>query len=102
MARFGGREDLYEAENDKNVELMAQRVKGLKHVSLDIGQSIKDSNRYLNGMDDDMSSSSGMLGGSLTRLQRLNAGSPRTMCSLVGILVGFFMILWMVSSRNSS
>jgi len=56
-------EDIIEAQNREYAERIASKTSFLKTVALDMESEAKDHHRLLDGLDGDMDSTSGFLGG---------------------------------------
>jgi len=84
-------------------ERMAAKTAYLKSLAVDIETESKDSHRLLGGLGDDMDGSSGLMGGTLSRVTAL-LGSGRSnrqvMCYVVGGVVAAFILIYYFVSRS--
>lgn len=98
-------EQIMEAENDRLADQLAAKVSRLKMISLDVKDDVDDQNKYLDGMDSDFMSTTGLLGGTVTRFNNMIAagrGNRKMMCYLIGFLVALFFILYFALSRTKT
>ncbi|XP_064384261.1 BET1 homolog [Halichondria panicea] len=94
--------EMVESQNDQMVTQMADKVRQLKSISIDIGDEMRKQNSYLGGMGEEFDSAGGLLGGSMKRLKGLaNAGHNRWMCYIILFIVGVFFICYAVIKWRS-
>ncbi|KAI0226642.1 BET1-like protein [Lamellibrachia satsuma] len=95
-------EDMLDRENQERTDNLAGKVSRLKLLALDMELETQDQNRYMNGMDTDFDSATGLLSGSMKRVTHMvgAAGSNRRlMCYLIlGLVGGFVLIYYIVLS----
>ncbi|CAG8744337.1 12512_t:CDS:2 [Gigaspora margarita] len=60
-----------ENQNDEKIEGLTSKVKILKEITLNIGETIKDSSSIIGSMSDDYSRTGHFLDGTMTRLKLL-------------------------------
>ncbi|CAL1529587.1 unnamed protein product [Lymnaea stagnalis] len=95
-------EEMLDSENQRRVTGLADKVSLLKGIALDIELETKDSNRYLDSMGGDFSSSEGLLTGSMHRLSNMvgsGKNNRKLMCYIVLGLVLLFIITYYFISR---
>ncbi|CAG5116227.1 unnamed protein product [Candidula unifasciata] len=95
-------EEMLDTENQRRVTGLADKVSILRGLALDIESESKDSNRYLDGMAGDFSSSEGLLTGSMKRLNNMvgsGKNNRRLMCYIVIGLVVLFIVTYYIVSR---
>ncbi|KFV65026.1 BET1-like, partial [Dryobates pubescens] len=86
----GAVEDVLDAENKRMADSLASKVTRLKSLALDIDKDAEEQNRYLDGMDSDLLSVTGLLSGSLKRfsgMARSGRDNRRLLCSVSAGLV---------------
>uniref|UniRef100_A0A0B6Z4V9 t-SNARE coiled-coil homology domain-containing protein n=1 Tax=Arion vulgaris TaxID=1028688 RepID=A0A0B6Z4V9_9EUPU len=95
-------EDMLDTENQRRVSGLADKVSLLRGLALDIENESKDSNRYLDGMSGDFSSSEGLLSGSMNRLNNMvssGKNNRKLMCYIIiGLVVLFIVTYYIISS----
>ncbi|KAL5007541.1 hypothetical protein ScPMuIL_016347 [Solemya velum] len=88
-------------QNQQKVELLSDKVSRLKSLAFDIETESKDSNRYIDSMDGDFDSTTGLLSGSMKRVSHMvNAGkgNRRLMCYIIiGLVLLFFFTYYVIS-----
>ncbi|XP_037696363.1 BET1-like protein isoform X2 [Choloepus didactylus] len=74
-------------------------------LALDIDRDAEDQNRYLDGMDSDFTSMTGLLSGSVKRfstMARSGRDNRKLLCSVaVGLIVAFFILSYLVSRART-
>lgn len=81
---------------------LASKVTRLKSLALDIDRDAEDQNRYLDGMDSDFTSMTGLLTGSVKRfstMARSGRDNRKLLCVVAGGLIVVFFILSYLLSR---
>eukprot|EP00037_Helgoeca_nana_P001171 m.25521 g.25521 ORF g.25521 m.25521 type:complete len:119 (+) comp11520_c0_seq1:1466-1822(+) len=97
--RGGGGADTTEAfmeqeNNSLHMQLLAQ-TKAMKEIAIDIGDEVKVHNSLLDGLQADMLSAEGLLGGTVNRLSKVTGlKSNSVLCYLVGFCVFVFILMW--------
>ncbi|XP_055900778.1 BET1-like protein [Biomphalaria glabrata] len=95
-------EEMLDTENQRRVTGLADKVSLLKGIALDIESESKDSNRYIDSMSGDFSSSEGLLSGSMHRLSHMvgsGKNNRKLMCYIVFGLVLLFVVTYYFLSR---
>ncbi|XP_061532773.1 BET1-like protein [Phycodurus eques] len=94
-------EDMLDAENERLADNLATKVSRLKSLAYDIDREAEDQNDYLDGMDSNFLSTTGLLGGSVKRfstMMRSGRDSRRLMCYVaIGLVVFCFLLYYAVS-----
>ncbi|MBN3298093.1 BET1 protein, partial [Amia calva] len=92
---------VYEEENEQLSEGLRDKVKALKHLSIDIGAEVKHQNNMITEMDSAFDSTGGLLGATMGRLKVLSRGSQaRLFCYLLLFaLFVFFVLYWVIRLR---
>ncbi|XP_020492138.1 BET1-like protein [Labrus bergylta] len=97
--------DMLDAENKRIAENLATKVSRLKSLAFDIDREVDDQNDYLDGMDSNFMSATGLLSGSVKRFStmvRSGRENRRILCYVsVGLVVAFFLLYYMVSRIQS-
>lgn len=84
-------------QNQHMAENLANKVARLKNLAVDIETESKDSNKFLLGMDGDFGSATGLLSGSLKRIDNMvssGRGNRRLMCYSIMFLIALFFLLY--------
>ncbi|OXB59566.1 hypothetical protein ASZ78_010080 [Callipepla squamata] len=101
----GAMEDVLDVENKRMADSLASKVTRLKALALDIDQDADEQNRYLDGMDSDFMSVTGLLSGSVKRfttMTRSGRENRKLLCSVaVGLIVVFFILYYLVSRTGT-
>ncbi|XP_071284255.1 BET1-like protein isoform X2 [Agelaius tricolor] len=95
-------EDLLDVENKRMADSLASKVTRLKSLALDIDKDAEEQNRYLDGMDSDFLSVTGLLTGSVKRfsgMARSGRDNRRLLLAVSVALVLIFFILYYLVSR---
>ncbi|XP_050193221.1 BET1-like protein isoform X4 [Myiozetetes cayanensis] len=95
-------DDLLDVENKRMTDSLASKVTRLKSLALDIDKDTEEQNRYLDGMDSDFLSVTGLLTGSVKRfstMARSGRDNRRLLCAVSVALVLIFFILYYLVSR---
>ncbi|KAF6719104.1 BET1-like protein [Oryzias melastigma] len=94
-------DDMLDAENKRLAENLATKVSRLKSLAYDIDREVDDQNDYLDGMDSNMMSATGLLTGSVKRFStmvRSSRDNRRLLCYVsLGLVLVFFMLYFLVS-----
>lgn len=94
--------EIIEQENDQLLNNLQGKVSALKSLTIDIGNEVKDQNKYLNGMDNDFDFGEGLLGSTMKRLQVMAAKSnKRFTLYLVLFSFGVFLLIYYVVKWRS-
>ncbi|OPJ74234.1 BET1-like protein [Patagioenas fasciata monilis] len=101
----GAVEDVLDAENQRMADSLASKVTRLKSLALDIDKDAEEQNRYLDGMDSDFLSVTGLLSGSVKRfstMTRSGRENRKLLCSVsAGLIVVFFILYYLVSRAGT-
>lgn len=91
-------ETLLEQENDALVQNLHDKVDFLKKFSIEIGDEVREQNKFLKGFDDDMSTSGNLMSSTLHKLDSvMGTGGSKHLCYLVLFIFVFFMlVVWLV------
>ncbi|XP_030221176.1 BET1-like protein [Gadus morhua] len=98
----GAVDDILDAENKLLAENLASKVSRLKSLAYDIDKDAEDQNMYIDGMDSDFLSATGLLTGSVKRFStmlRSSRDNRKIMCYMSGGLVALFFLLYYLVSR---
>lgn len=79
-------EDVIEAQNREYAERISSKTSYLKTIALDMEQEAKDHHRLLDGLDGDFDGTSGLLGGTLNRVNIMMSsgrGNRKVLCYVV-------------------
>ncbi|XP_029991795.1 BET1-like protein [Sphaeramia orbicularis] len=94
-------EDMLDSENKRMAENLASKVSRLKSLAYDIDREVDDQNDYLDGMDSNFLSATGLLTGSVKRFStmvRSGRDNRRLLCYVsVGLVLVFFLLYFLVS-----
>ncbi|KAM4618929.1 BET1-like protein [Polymixia lowei] len=101
----GAVDDMLDVENQFLAENLASKVSMLKSLAYDIDKETEDQNIYLDGMDSNFLSATGLLTGSVKRLStmvRSSRDNRKILCYVsVGLVMVFFLLYYMVSRLQS-
>ncbi|KAG8515689.1 BET1-like protein [Galemys pyrenaicus] len=101
----GAVDEILDRENKRMADSLASKVTRLKSLALDIDRDAEDQNRYLDGMDSDFSSVTGLLTGSVNRfssMARSGRDNRRLLCGMaVGLIVAFFILSYLLSRTRT-
>ncbi|XP_006782364.1 BET1-like protein [Neolamprologus brichardi] len=97
----GSVDDVLDAENKRLSENLANKVSRLKSLAYDIDREVDDQNEYLDGMDSNFMSATGLLTGSVKRFStmvRSGRDNRRILCYVsMGMVLVFFVLYYLVS-----
>ncbi|XP_030340920.1 BET1-like protein [Strigops habroptila] len=101
----GAAEDVLDVENKRMADSLASKVTRLKTLALDIDKDAEEQNRYLDGMDSDLLSVTGLLTGSVKRfssMARSGRENRRLLCSVsAGLIVVFVILYYLVAKAGT-
>ncbi|XP_035885834.1 BET1-like protein isoform X1 [Phyllostomus discolor] len=101
----GAVEEILDRENLRMADSLASKVTRLKALALDIDRDAEDQNRYLDGMDSDFSSVTGLLTGSVKRfstMARSGRDNRKLLCGVaMGLIVVFFILSYFLSRART-
>ena len=90
---------MFEDDNNHQIDVLSDQVNMLKQMSIDIGVEVSDQNRLLDGMDENIDHTDGLLGSTLDRLNDLGStGTRQQMFALVLFVVLGFLVLYKLLS----
>uniref|UniRef100_A0A8C1W001 BET1-like protein n=1 Tax=Cyprinus carpio TaxID=7962 RepID=A0A8C1W001_CYPCA len=97
----GAVDDMLDAENRLMAENLASKVSRLKSLAYDIDKDAEEQNTYLDGMDSNFLSATGLLSGSVKRFStmvRSGRDNRKILCYMsAGLVVVFFLLYYLVS-----
>uniref|UniRef100_A0A3B5L6Z2 BET1-like protein n=2 Tax=Poeciliinae TaxID=586240 RepID=A0A3B5L6Z2_9TELE len=94
--------NMLDAENKRLTDNLASKVSRLKSLAYDIDREVDDQNDYLDNMDSNFMSATGLLSGSVKRFStmvRSGKDNRRLLCYVSGGLVLAFFLLYYLVSR---
>ncbi|KAJ1543827.1 protein transport protein bet1 [Cladochytrium tenue] len=90
-----------EQQNDDHVDMLSEKMRTLREISVQIGDEVSYQERMLNGMEDDFSKTGDILGTAMRRLNVMaRTQSGRWVCAL--ILFVIVTIFYLVFIRRRS
>ncbi|MEE6510899.1 hypothetical protein FKM82_031255 [Ascaphus truei] len=101
----GAADEMLNTENKRLSDTLSSKVTRLKSLALDIDREADDHNKYLDGMDSDFMSVTGLLSGSVKRftgMARSGRDNRKLLCLVSSALVGLFFLLYFLVSRAST
>uniref|UniRef100_A0A8B9XDI0 BET1-like protein n=1 Tax=Bos mutus grunniens TaxID=30521 RepID=A0A8B9XDI0_BOSMU len=99
----GAVEEILDRENKRMADSLASKVTRLKSLALDIDRD-EDQNRYLDGMDSDFTSMTGLLGSvkRFSSMARSGRDNRKLLCGVaVGLIVAFFILSYLLSRART-
>ncbi|KAF7666909.1 hypothetical protein LDENG_00088470 [Lucifuga dentata] len=94
-------DDMLDVENKRLTENLASKVSRLKSLAYDIDREADDQNQYLDNMDSNFLSATGLLSGSVKRFSTMvqsGRDNRRILCYVsVGLVLLFFLLYFLVS-----
>eukprot|EP00035_Acanthoeca_spectabilis_P022106 m.442037 g.442037 ORF g.442037 m.442037 type:complete len:112 (+) comp18741_c0_seq1:157-492(+) len=99
--RGGGEmtEEFMEQENNAMHQQLLAQTRAMKEIAIDIGDEVKVHNSLLEGLQADIDSAQGLLGGTVNRLSKVTGlKSNSVLCYLVGFCVFVFILMWYMIS----
>lgn len=98
-------EEILDQENKRMTDSLASKVSRLKSLALDIDRDAEDQNQYLDSMDSDFTSVTGLLTGSVKRfstMARSGRDNRKLLCGMaVGLLTAFFILSYLLSRTRT-
>ncbi|KAL7824634.1 hypothetical protein AOLI_G00328000 [Acnodon oligacanthus] len=96
----GAVDDMLDAENKRMAENLASKVSRLKSLAYDIDKEADEQNSYLDGMDSNFLSATGLLTGSVKRFStmvRSGRDNRKILCYVsIGLVLIFFVLYYLV------
>ncbi|XP_055900839.1 BET1 homolog [Biomphalaria glabrata] len=88
---------MLEEENEQIENELKGKVKALKSLTIDIGNEVREQNKYLQQMDDNMESSGGLLTKTMGRLKSItNAGHWKLWVYMLLFVFFVFFMCWVI------
>ncbi|KAL4613475.1 BET1-like protein [Arapaima gigas] len=101
----GAVDDVLDAENKLLADNLAAKVSRLKSLAFDIDKEAEEHNSYLDSMDSNFLSATGLLTGSVKRFStmvRSGRDNRRILCYVsVGLVLLFFLLYYLVSRAQT-
>ncbi|XP_006893248.1 PREDICTED: BET1-like protein [Elephantulus edwardii] len=101
----GAVDDILDQENKRMADHLASKVTRLKTLALDIDRDAEEQNRFLDNVDSDFLSVTGLLSGSVKRfstMARSGRDNRKLMCGVVaGLLIAFFILSYLLSKART-
>ncbi|XP_077177338.1 BET1-like protein isoform X2 [Paroedura picta] len=98
-------DEMIDVENKLMAENLATKVTRLKSLALDIDKDAEDQNHYVDGMDTDFMSVTGLLTGSVKRfstMTRSGRDNRKLLCYVsAGLVVVFFILYYLVTRTRT-
>jgi blocked-early-in-transport protein 1 len=92
---------MIEEQNNALVDDLANKVASLKELSINIGEHVREDNRFLSEMDRDMGRTTGMLDGTIGKIgNMMKNGGSQHMCYLASFIVFVFFVLYWVIGKH--
>ncbi|KAJ3374131.1 hypothetical protein GGF31_008347 [Allomyces arbusculus] len=84
-----------ERQNDEHVDRLHEKAAMLKHLTLNLGDEIQESNRFLDQMNATFTTTDGLLASASRRLRGLRrAGGANLWCYLTLFILAVFFVLY--------
>ncbi|KAK8794448.1 hypothetical protein JH06_4822 [Blastocystis sp. subtype 4] len=92
---------LLEQENENRLLELRNKMSSLKSIAVDIDGEVKQQNRYLDGMGNDMSNVANGMQKALNKVSKLlsNADQPTLIVIILGIVL-VFIVIWKLFTRK--
>ncbi|KAJ8252617.1 hypothetical protein COCON_G00219290 [Conger conger] len=101
----GAVDDMLDAENKLLADNLVTKVSRLKSLAYDIDKEAEGQNSYLDGMDSDFQSTTGLLTGSVKRFSTMvlsGKDNRKVLCYVsVGLVLIFFLLCYLVSRAQA-
>ncbi|XP_036399766.1 BET1-like protein [Megalops cyprinoides] len=101
----GAVDDMLDAENKLLADNLATKVSRLKSLAYDIDKEAEEQNSYLDGMDSNFLSATGLLTGSVKRFStmvRSGRDNRKLMCYVsAGLVIGFILLYYAISRAQT-
>ena len=97
-------EEAMDVQNREYQDRLSQKTAYLKSLAVDIETEAKDHHRLLDGIGDDFDGSSGLMGNTLGRVNKMLGGGKtnrQIMCYVVIVIIFVFVVLYYFFSRLS-
>lgn len=96
----GAVDDMLDEENKRMAENLATKVSRLKSLAFEIDKDADEQNSYLDGMDSNFLSATGLLTGSVKRFStmvRSSRDNRKILCYVsIGLVLTFFLLYYLV------
>ncbi|XP_056596543.1 BET1-like protein [Triplophysa dalaica] len=97
----GAVDDMLDVENKRMADNLASKVSRLKSLAYDIDKEAEEQNSYLDGMDSNFLSATGLLTGSVKRFSgmvRSGRDNRKILCYVsIGLVMVFFLLYYIVT-----
>ncbi|XP_011451070.1 BET1 homolog [Crassostrea angulata] len=88
---------MLESENDRMEQELSGKVKALKSLSIDIGNEVREQNKFLGEMDEDYDKSGNLLLATMGRLKAITkSGGPKLWCYMLLFCLFVFFLIWVI------
>ena len=89
-------------DNQRQTDLLAEKVAALKGISIDIRKEVRDQNEFLDRASNTFDKTGSLLGGTVKKVQQMLAsGGSKHMCYLICFVVFvFFLLYFMIGART--
>ncbi|XP_062606444.1 BET1 homolog [Saccostrea cucullata] len=88
---------MLESENDRQEQELSSKVSALKSLTIDIGNEVREHNKFLKEMDEDYDKSGNLLQFSMGRLKAITkAGGPKLWCYMFTFCLFVFFLIWVI------
>uniref|UniRef100_A0A8B9HBC7 BET1-like protein n=1 Tax=Astyanax mexicanus TaxID=7994 RepID=A0A8B9HBC7_ASTMX len=98
--RHGAVDDMLDEENKRMADNLATKVSRLKSLAFEIDKEADEQNSYLDGMDSNFLSATGLLTGSVKRFStmvRSSRDNRKILCYVsIGLVLTFFLLYYLV------
>jgi blocked-early-in-transport protein 1 len=90
-------------EDEDLEDRLANKASQLKQITISLGHELRESNKILNGLDDDMDKTRGFLGMTIGRVVRIgrSGGTCRIYFTLILFCLFVFFVLYLIVKWNS-
>jgi blocked-early-in-transport protein 1 len=90
-------------EDEDLEDRLANKASQLKQITISLGNELKESNKILSGLDDDMEKTRGFLGSTIGRVLRIgrSGGTCKIYTTLVLFCFFVFFVLYVIIKWNS-
>ena len=98
-------EEAMDSQNRDYQDRLSQKTAFLKSLAVDIETEAKDHHRLLDGIGDDFDGSSGLLGNTLGRVNKMLGGGKtnrQIMCYVVILIIFVFLVMYYFINRLRS
>ena len=88
-----------ERDNELQSDELRQRVEALKSLTIEIGNEVREHNKFLDSLSSDLEGSRGILGAAMNKLGFISRKGYKhsNMCYLLMFCFLVFFIMWLIS-----